>query len=344
VQPPEPGSSAPAAAGTAAVARRPLPAAAARDFAVIVPAFDEEENVLPLASALRDTFERHGLSGEVVLVDDGSRDGTLERARGVRWDAWKVASHGRNRGKTEALLTGAASTDRSVLVLFDADLQHSPEEIPRFLAKLAEGYDMVTGRKVGRYEKGLVSRTYNALCRLLFGVPVHDLNSMKAFRRSVLAAVPLRHDAHRFFAVLAHDRGFRLGEIDIELHPRTRGVSKYRGSGRIAAGFLDLLAVKFQVSFMQRPLLFFGLGGGALVTAGVLVGIFALWQRFVLGQGYRPLIYLVSLLVILGVVVFALGFLAEGIVQVRDRVEHLERSIRSREGDGAEDRRRASRP
>jgi glycosyltransferase involved in cell wall biosynthesis len=321
-----------------------LPAALGRDFAVIVPAYDEEENVAPLAAALRETFERHGLEGEVVLVDDGSRDATRERAEGVRWDAWKVVSHARNRGKTEALLTGAASTDRAILVLFDADLQHSPEEIPRFLAKLGEGYDMVTGRKVGRYEKGRVSRIYNTLCRRLFGVPVHDLNSIKAFRRSVLAAVPLRHDAHRFFAVLAHDRGFRLGEIDVELHPRARGVSKYRGSGRIIAGFLDLLAVKFQVTFMQRPLLFFGVGGGALVAAGVLVGGYALWQRFVLEQGYRPLIYLVSLLVILGVVVFALGFLAEGIVQVRDRVEHLERSIREREGLDGEERRRASRP
>jgi glycosyltransferase involved in cell wall biosynthesis len=311
---------------------------------VIVPAFDEEENVLELAGALRETFERHGLAGEVVLVDDGSRDRTRERAEGVRWDAWTVVSHGRNRGKTEALLTGAASTDRSVLVLFDADLQHSPEEIPRFLAKLAEGYDMVTGRKVGRYEKGRISAIYNALCRRLFGVPVHDLNSMKAFRRTVLAAVPLRHDAHRFFAVLAHDRGFRLGEIDIELRPRARGRSKYRGSARIVGGFLDLLAVKFQVSFMQRPLLFFGVGGGALVGLGVLVGAFALWQRFVLGHGYRPLVYLVSLLLILGVVVFALGFLAEGIVQVRDRVEHLERSVRAREGRGEEERRRASRP
>ena len=327
---PEPEGARPggAARGPSGAAGRPGAVPFARDFAVLVPALDEEENVLPLVAALRETFARHGLEGEVVLVDDGSRDRTRAVAEAVDWPAFRVVSHARNRGKTEALLTGAAATDRRVLVLFDADLQHSPEEIPRFLAKLGEGYDMVTGRKVGSYEKQRVSAAYNRLCRVLFGIPVHDLNSMKAFRREVLAEVPLRHDYHRFFAVLAHDRGFRLGEIDIALHPRLRGRSKYRGSGRIAAGFLDLLAVKFQLSFMERPLLLFGLVGGALVALGVGVGGFALYQRFVLGQGYRPLIYLVSLLVILGVLVFALGFLAEAVGQVRDRVAHLESALR----------------
>ncbi len=302
----------------------------AGDFAVVVPAYDEEENVLPLAAALRETFQRHRLAGEVVVVDDGSRDRTRAVAEGVSWAPWKVVAHGRNRGKTEALLTGAGVTDRSILILFDADLQHSPEEIPRFLRKLGEGYDMVTGRKVGPYEKRGVSTVYNALSRRFFGVPVHDLNSMKAFRREVLAEVPLRHDWHRFFGVLAHDKGFRLAEIDIELYPRRRGVSKYGGSRRIVAGFLDLLAVKIQLSFMERPLILFGVTSGLLVLLGVVIGLFALYQRFVLLHGYRPLGYLSGLLVVLGVLAFALGFLAEGIGQVRDRVEHLERGLRTR--------------
>ncbi|HEY7460309.1 MAG TPA: glycosyltransferase [Gemmatimonadota bacterium] len=304
----------------------------AGDFAVVVPAFDEEENVLPLAAALRETFDRHGLAGEVVLVDDGSRDRTRALAQSVDWDAWKVVAHGRNRGKTEALLTGAAATTRSILILFDADLQHSPEEIPRFLRKLGEGFDLVAGRKVGAYEKQGVSAAYNALSRRLFGVPVHDLNSMKAFRRDVLSELPLRHDWHRFFAVLAHDRGFRLGEIDITLYPRERGTSKYRGSWRIVSGFLDLLAVKIQLSFMERPLILFGVTSGILVLLGVAIGLFALYQRFVLEHGYRPLGYLSGLLVVLGVLAFALGFLAEGIGQVRDRVQHLERSLRQDAG------------
>jgi glycosyltransferase involved in cell wall biosynthesis len=313
-----------AAGGTAPRAEVPF----ADDFAVIVPAFDEEQNVRPLAEALRATFERHGLAGEVVFVDDGSRDATRALAEAVPWERWTVVSHGRNRGKTEALLTGAAATDRSILVLFDADLQHSPEEIPRFLAKLGEGYDMVTGRKVGTYEKQRVSAMYNGLSRRLFGIPVHDLNSMKAFRREVLSEVPLRHDWHRFFAVLAHGRGFRLGEIEIPLYARERGVSKYRGSARIISGFLDLLAVKIQLSFMERPLILFGSVSGVLILLGVGIGLFALYQRFVLEHGYRPLGYLSGLLVVLGVLAFALGFLAEGIGQVRDRVEHLERVTR----------------
>ncbi len=116
----------------------------------------------------------------------------------------QVIRHRRNLGKTEAMVTGADAAESDYVILFDADLQHSPEEFPRFLEKLAEGWDIVTGRKVGRYEKRAVSSVYNALSQKLFEIPVRDLNSMKAFRREILDDVPLRHDWHRFFIVLAH--------------------------------------------------------------------------------------------------------------------------------------------
>ena len=189
------------------------------DFAVIVPAYNEAPVIKDLVRELRQAFERHGLDGEVVLVDDGSTDDTAAFAsqEADGWKAFKVVRHKTNQGKTEAMITGAASTEKSYLVLFDADLQHSPDEIPRFLERLADGFDIVTGRKIGAYNKRAISSIYNRLSRRVFDVPVSDFNSMKAFHRSVLEGLTLRHDWHRFFVVLAHARGATVSEIDIEL-------------------------------------------------------------------------------------------------------------------------------
>ena len=218
--------------------------------------------------------------------------------------------HKRNLGKTEAMVTAAAASTASRLVLFDADLQHSPDEIPRFLDKLDEGWDIVTGRKIGSYDKRAVSSVYNRLSRRIFDVPVSDLNSMKAFDRSVLDGIVLRHDWHRFFVVLAHARGAKVTEIDIELLPRRAGESKYRGPFRVLVGLLDLVSVWFLLLFSRKPLLLFGATGLALATAGVLVGLVAAYLRFIhplVGfepyvppMGYRPLLYLVMLLETLG--------------------------------------------
>lgn len=304
------------------------------DFAVIVPAFDEVENMAPLFEALAATWREHGLTGEVVLVDDGSGDGTADAARQAAHGfpaPVRIVRHARNMGKTEAMVTGGAATRRTWLVLFDADLQHTADEIPRFLDELGKGADVVTGWKQGRYEKRLVSSIYNRLSQWLFRVPVHDLNSMKAFRRRILDEIPLRHDWHRFFVVLAHDRGYRLAEIPITLFPRERGAAKYSGFGRVVVGTLDLLSVKTLTSFLRKPLLFFGSIGALLTASGVLTGVVALYYRFALERGYRPLLYLVTLLIVLGVLFFALGFLAETVVQVRDRLELLERRLARRE-------------
>ncbi len=304
-------------------------------FAVIVPAYNEAANMPELFAELADTFQRFSLNGEVILVDDGSNDGTAEAARNAAAAAGMarvlILQHRRNRGKTSAIVTAARETDASVLVLFDADLQHGTDEIPRFLDAIEAGNDLVAGRKVGDYSKQFVSSVYNWLSRLVFRVPVHDMNSMKAFRRSVLTDVRLREDWHRYLVVLAHAGGFRIGEIDIELLPRRHGEAKYSGRRRILVGTLDLLAVWFQLVFSRKPMLFFGLTGFTLFALGGLTGLVALYLRFVQGTGFRPLLTLVVLLILLGGLLIVVGFIAELVAALRAEIEELRREIRDRD-------------
>jgi glycosyltransferase involved in cell wall biosynthesis len=300
------------------------------NFAVLVPAFDEVDNIADLFRELRATFDRHGLAGEVILVDDGSKDGTYEAAmrEAASFPRARVVRHRRNRGKTEAMVTAAWAAETEFLVLFDADLQHSPEEIPRFLEKLGEGWDIVTGRKVGNYEKRGVSSVYNRLSQTLFDVPVRDLNSMKAFRTEILREIPLRHDWHRFFVVLAHAQGYTISEIDIELFPRRAGVAKYSGRSRVLVGVGDLVVVWFYLKFSEKPMQFFGGGGLMLILAGILVGLVTVVLR--VGQwmppfGYRPLLTLVVLLETVGFILFGFGFMAELIATLRAELDDLRR-------------------
>ena len=307
-----------------------VPEALRGNFAVLVPAFNEVENVADLFRELAETFARHGLSGEIILVDDGSRDGTAEAARREAaangMHRVKVLSHRRNRGKTEAMVTGAMAAETEYLVLFDADLQHSPEEIPRFLEKLGEGWDIVTGRKVGQYEKRGVSSIYNKLSQRLFDVPVRDLNSMKAFRTEILREIPLRHDWHRFFVVLAHAEGYSVSEIDITLSPRRAGEAKYSGKSRVLVGVGDLIVVWFYLKFSEKPMQFFGGSGLALIALGLLVGLVTVVLRvggWMPPFGFRPLLTLVVLLETIGFLLFGFGFIAELIATLRAEVDML---------------------
>ncbi len=309
---------------------------------VIVPAYDEAENMPELFAELAATFETHGLSAEVILVDDGSEDGTADAAERAAAAAGLTAAvvlrHRRNRGKTEALLTAADAARGEYLVLFDADLQQSTDEIPRFVAELDEGHDVVAGRKVGAYDKRLISSIYNVMARRIFNVPARDLNAMKAFRADVLDQIMLRHDWHRYLVVLAHAEGFRIGEIDIELHPRRHGEPKYSGRGRILVGILDLVSVWFQLVFSRKPMLFFGVTGLALLAAGGLTGLAAVVLRFGFGLGFRPLLTLVLLLIVSGLLLFVLGFLAEMIAGLTGEIEALKRDRRALRHRGSGER------
>ena len=289
---------------------------------ILIPAYNEVENIPYLVEEL-DEFMKNRKDYEVIIIDDGSRDGTYEAANKLKRDYLKTVRHKRNLGKTQAVLTGAraAAQDSEILVIFDADVQFDLNDIPKLVALIDEkGADVATGWKQGAYEKKFVSNVYNWCGRKLFGLKVHDMNAIKAFKKDVLQAIPLRKEWHRYIVPLAHEYGFKIEEIKVTLRPRKFGTPKYQQKSRIIVGLFDLLAVKFHATFMQKPLLYFGTIGMISVLLGVAAGIVAIVLR-IFGHGFRPLLYLVLLLVVSGILFFSLGLIGESIRSVLDRLE-----------------------
>jgi dolichol-phosphate mannosyltransferase len=299
------------------------------EVTIIVPAYNEVENVGPLLAELADKLPS---TYEVIVVDDGSTDGTHDaavEARG-RYPFLRVARHPTNMGKTAAIVTGMELARGEFISVLDADLQFLPEDVLAQVAKLREGFGLVTGRKQGRYEKRLVSSIYNGLARVMFGLRVHDINALKTFRREVLDGVVLRKDWHRYMVPLAASRGYRIAEIPVTLRPRHAGTAKYSNPLRVFVGLFDLVAVAFQLTFMRKPMLYFGSLGSVALFAGLVVGAGAVVLRL-LGHGFRPMLYLVMLLVVSGLVLFAAGFLGEALAGISERVERVERLLAARQ-------------
>jgi len=301
---------------------------------VIVPALNEAENISPLLAELSEKLPG---DYEVVIVDDGSTDGTYETAVAAQtqYQCLTVLRHRANLGKTAAIMTGMERARGEFVSVFDADLQFRPEDVVAQVEELREGWDLVTGRKQGKYEKRVVSSIYNWLARVMFGIKVHDINALKTFRREVLEGVSLRKDWHRYIVPLAAARGFRITEIPVVLRPRRSGEAKYSGRARIIVGLFDLVAVSFQLTFMRKPLLYFGVLGTGALALGLLVGLLAVVLRLA-GHGFRPLLYLVILLVVAGLVLFAAGFLGETLAGISDRLDRLERLVQTPKQSGTE--------
>lgn len=296
---------------------------------VLVPAKDEAENLSEFMRQAADAFAGRPELYEVVVIDDGSVDDTPEVLRRLEreYPFLRSVRHGSRRGIADALRTGYLHSSGEVLVFYPADLQFRPEDIPRLVAPIVAGeVDIVTGRKVGEYDKAFVSGIYNGLSRRLFDVPVRDLNSVKAYRREVMASIPARPDWHRYMVVVAAASGFTVGEIPVPLYPRRAGRSKF-GIGRIPVGVLDMLAVWFELRFARKPLLLFGMLGALLFVLGLLTGIAAVLYRVIAGVGFRPLLTLVQTFLLLGSVFFATGLLAELIAAQRAEITELRRTV-----------------
>jgi len=266
---------------------------------------------------------------EVIVIDDGSEDDSwavLERLA-TQYAFLRLARHRVRRGIADALRTGYLRARGNVLVFYPADLQFKPEDIPRLVAPiLANESDMVTGFKQGEYEKKFVSSIYNRLSRALFHVPVKDLNSVKAYRREIMDALPVRPDWHRYMIVIAAAHGFTVTEIPVPLYPRHSGKSKF-GIGRIPVGVLDMVSVWFELRFGPKPLLLFGMLGLGLFAIGAIAGLIALGRLLVLGVGTRAVWTIVQTCLIVGSVFFATGLIGDQIAVQRAEVRELRRRV-----------------
>ncbi|MFH2035300.1 MAG: glycosyltransferase family 2 protein [Candidatus Zixiibacteriota bacterium] len=297
---------------------------------VIIPALNEEGNIEELCRQFDEMVQKSSYHFELVLVDDGSTDRTLEMIEGAarKYDFVKYAVHPFNLGLTDALQTGFAAASGSIYVFYPADLQYKPEDIPALVQPIFErGADVVAGWKQGKYKKRFVSTIYNYLSRKIFGLKVHDLNSVKAFKASVIKDMFMRRDWHRYLVVMAADQGNKIDEVKMPLYERQWGKSKFSSIWRIPIGLLDMMAVKAQLSLLKKPLLFFGMLGLGFFGMGVLAGMIALYFRYFLGEGFRPMLYLVILLIGLGLGFFILGFLGEALAAVREEIGSVRKKL-----------------
>jgi glycosyltransferase involved in cell wall biosynthesis len=303
-------------------------------ISVVVPVHDEERTIALLYEELQAALEPLDQPWETVFVDDGSTDGSfaaLTRLHNAR-DNVRVVRLRRNFGKAAALAAGFANAEGDIVVTIDADLQDDPAEIPRLLAKLDEGFDLVSGWKTHRRDplsRRLPSKIFNWVTGRVSGLRLHDLNcGLKAYRADVLRGLRLYGELHRFIPVLAYYRGYRIAELPVNHRPREHGRSRY-GVERYVRGFLDLLTVSFIGRYRHRPLHLFGGLGLILGFLGFIV--LAYLTALKLGGhaiGQRPLLILGVLLVVVGLQFFSLGLISELITSqheelaaIRERTE-----------------------
>jgi glycosyltransferase involved in cell wall biosynthesis len=300
----------------------------ARLVSVVIPVLNEAESLPQLAAELQTMASEHRLPIEVVLVDDGSADGSWQvisrlAASDARFSGLRLR---RSFGKAPALAAGFAAAHGDIIVTMDGDLQDDPNEVPKLLAAIYGGYDIVSGwRRTRRdpWHKAIPSRLFNLLVAWLTGVKLHDVNcGLKAYRREALQEVALYGELHRFIPVLAHARGFRAGEAQVAHRPRIHGRSKF-GTRRFVRGLLDLLTVKLLTDYRTRPLHLLG-GVGLLALLLGFVGVVYLAVAWVSGHGSmgtRPLLTCSVMAALLGGQMIALGFLAELLIAYHIRQE-----------------------
>lgn len=307
-------------------------------ISVVIPAFDEAESLPDLLQRLVPELASIAATSEVIVVDDGSRDGTSEAVLALGLATVQVERLRVNRGKSAALRAGLAIAKGEVIVLMDADGQDDPTELPRLLGALAGGadddggvrgdsgddsggFDLVTGRRAHRNDraaKRLPSRLYNWTTARVTGVPGRDFNSgFKAMHRDVARDLDLYGELHRYIPVLAHWAGYRTGEVDVTHHPRVEGRSKF-GAERFWRGMLDLVTVKFLTTYTGRP---FHLFGGIAAVCGLIGTALLSWMLVlrISGEtvGSRPALTAGVLLVVVAVQLGSLGLIAELLVHLR---------------------------
>src|SRR5947199_2843023 len=298
----------------------------APDISVFLPVFNEEPNLRPLHEKLDSALGQLRRTAEIIYVDDGSSDGSLDVLREIAAEdsRVRVLALRRNYGQTPAMAAGIDAARRHVLIPMDADLQNDPADIKRLLVKLDEGYEVVSGwrknRKDPLFTRKIPSMMANWLISKIGGVPLHDYGcSLKAYRRESLADVHLYGEMHRFIPIYASWSGARVAEMPVEHHARTMGKSKY-GLSRTIKVVFDLMTIKFMASYQTKPLYIFGYAGLLTFVVSFLCGVFAFLMKCANWPHHAdfiqtPLPVITMVLLVLGLQFFFMGLLAEMLVR-----------------------------
>jgi glycosyltransferase involved in cell wall biosynthesis len=288
-------------------------------LSVVIPVYNEEENIPDLYRKTREVLDSLGSSWELIFVDDGSRDNSLECMRVISYadPRVKVIKLRRNYGQTAALSAGFDHAQGEIIITMDADLQNDPADIPRLLDKLDEGYDIVSGWRKARKDAALTrivpSLLANRLISLLSGVPLHDFGcTLKAYRKEIINYIRLYGDSHRFIPALATAAGARIAELEVQHHPRKFGRSKY-GISRTLRVTLDLITMKLLLAYWNRPMWAFGGLGFLLMGLGAACALVVVLMRLIadFDMTGNPLLYMAILALISGTQLIGLGFLGE---------------------------------
>jgi len=291
------------------------------NISVVVPVFNENESLTPLAEWIVRVMDEHQFSYEIIFVDDGSRDGSWKVIQNLRKSNFRIKGikFQRNYGKSAALNTGFRQAKGEVVITMDADLQDSPDEIPELYRMIKEdGYDLVSGWKKKRNDplnKTIPSKFFNGATGLVTGIKLHDFNcGLKAYDIEVIRSIEVYGEMHRYIPVIAKWAGFQnIGEKVVTHYPRKFGKTKF-GIERYVNGFLDLLSITFVGRFGKRPMHFFGFWGTMVFFVGFIIAAYLAYAKFFMA-GYkmteRPLFYFGLLAMVVGVQLFLAGFLGE---------------------------------
>lgn len=300
------------------------------ELSVVIPLYNEAENVELLYSELNTALLEINRPYEVIVVDDGSRDDSFARLKAVheRDSRWRIVRFRRNFGQTAGFSAGFDAARGETVITIDADLQNDPRDIPKLLSKMEEGYDIVSGWRMNRKEpffsRRLPSMTANRMISGVTGVKLHDYGcSLKAYRSEVVKNVQLYGELHRFLPAVASWMGVTVAEVPVNDRARQFGRSKY-GISRTFKVLLDLITVRFMLGYANRPLRVFGTLGLAMAAVGAVIGLYLTFVKLFLGQniGNRPLLLLAVLLVILGVQTVSMGLVAEMVMRTYHEVQN----------------------
>jgi len=298
------------------------------EISIVIPAYNEENNVLLLYKELKDVLDKLGKTYEIIFVDDGSRDKTFENLERIhdKDNRVKVIRFRKNFGQTAAMDAGFKFASGDIIVAMDADLQNDPKDIPRLIEKLEKGYDCISGWRKNRKDS-LMKKIFSGLARLLrkvvIGDKIHDSGcSLKVYKKECFEDLDLYGEMHRFIPALLNIKGFKIGELIVNHRPRKHGKTKY-SIKRLLKGFVDLINVWFWQKYSSRPLHLFGGTGIFVFLFGIVIGFYLLILKFAFGKsiGDRPLLLLAILLMVLGVQFLIFGVLGDMLVRMYYR-EH----------------------